>query len=225
MGEFVTFFGLAFSALLPLINPLGDALVFVELIGAAPSNVYRALAKRVAVSTTLFLLVIEVIGTAVLKFFGISLPVMQVSGGLVISAMGWNLLNQTDVDTANEIGKSATWDDAAFASLAGKVFYPLTFPITAGPGCIVVMVTLSAHASVKGIFSDIAAHLGIALAVVLLSVAVYVCYGYAPAVTARVPPQTANGIRRVIAFVLMCIGVQITWNGAQVLLKTLLTSR
>jgi len=59
-------------------------------------------------------------------------------------------------------------------------------------------------------------------AVLLLSVAVYVCYGNAPAVTARVRPQTAHGILRVIAFVLLCIGVQITWNGAQTLLKTVL---
>jgi multiple antibiotic resistance protein len=72
------------------------------------------------------------------------------------------------------------------------------------------------------VFSDVAAHSGIALAVALLSVAVYVCYAYAPAITARVRPQTVHGILRVIAFVLMCIGVQIAWNGAEVLLKSLL---
>jgi multiple antibiotic resistance protein len=63
---------------------------------------------------------------------------------------------------------------------------------------------------------------GIALAIVVLSVAVYFCYGFAPAITARVAPQTVQGILRVIAFVLMCIGVQITWNGASALLKTVL---
>ena len=216
MGDLSKFFGLAFSALLPLVNPLGGALVFLGLVGAAPPVVYRTLARKIAISTTLFLVAIELIGTAMLKFFGISLPVMQVSGGLVLAAMGWSLLNQEEPDTKDELPELA---DAALGSLEGKIFYPFTFPITAGPGCIVVRVTLSAHASVKGVLPDVAAHAGIVLAVVLLSIAVYFCYGYAPVITAHVSPQTAQGILRVIAFVLLCIGVQITWNGVEAMLK------
>jgi multiple antibiotic resistance protein len=68
------------------------------------------------------------------------------------------------------------------------------------------------------------AHVGVFLAVVALSLLVYLCYAYAPKITARVRPQTAHGILRVIAFVLLCIGVQITWNGVEALLKTVLKS-
>jgi multiple antibiotic resistance protein len=221
VSELVKFFGLSFSALLPLVNPVGDALVFLALVGTARPVVYRSLAKKIAISTTLFLVMIEVLGTAMLKFFGISLPVMQVSGGLALAAMGWRMLNQEQPDTKDERTEVR---DAGLGSLEGKIFYPFTFPITAGPGCIVVMVTLSAHASVKGLLPTMAAHAGIVLAVVLLSVAVYFCYGYAPAITARVSSQTAHGILRVIAFVLLCIGGQITWNGVEALLKTVLKS-
>lgn len=221
VSELVKFFGLSFSALLPLVNPVGDALVFLALVGTARPVVYRSLAKKIAISTTLFLVMIEVLGTAMLKFFGISLPVMQVSGGLALAAMGWRMLNQEQPDTKDERNEVR---DAGLGSLEGKIFYPFTFPITAGPGCIVVMVTLSAHASVKGLLPTMAAHAGIVLAVVLLSVAVYFCYGYAPAITARVSSQTAHGILRVIAFVLLCIGGQITWNGVEALLKTVLKS-
>ena len=219
VSDMAKFFGLSFSALLPLINPVGDALVFLGLVGNAPPVVYRSLAKRIAISTTVFLLMIELIGTALLKFFGISLPVMQVAGGFALAAMGWGMLNQQEPDTKDE---QTQVDGARLGSLEGKVLYPFTFPITAGPGCIVVMVTLSAHASVKGLLPSIAAHAGIVLAVVLLSVGVYFCYGYAPAITARVSSQTAHGILRVIAFVLLCIGAQITWNGVEALLKTVL---
>jgi len=219
VAELSKFFGLAFSALLPLVNPVGDALVFLGLVGAAPPAVYRTLARKVAISTTVFLLAIELIGTAMLKFFGISLPVMQVSGGLALAAMGWRLLSQDEPETKEaQTGVGGP----VLGSLERKIFYPFTFPITAGPGCIVVMVTLSAHASVKGALPDIAAHAGIALAVVLLSVAVYFCYGYAPTITAHVSAETARGILRVIAFVLLCIGVQITWNGVEAMLKTAL---
>ncbi len=210
------FFALSFSALLPLINPLGSALVFLGVVGTAPPEVYRNLAKKIAVSTTLFLITIELIGTALLKFFGISLPVMQVSGGLVLAAMGWSLLNQEEPTRKPE---QANVDRTLFGSLEEKIFYPFTFPLTAGPGSVVVMVTLSAHASMKGVLPDAATHAGIALAVMLLSLAVYLCYGYAPKITARISPQTAHGILRVIAFVLLCIGVQITWNGVEAMIK------
>lgn len=210
------FFALAFSALLPLINPLGSALVFLGVVGAAPSSTYKTLARKIAISTTIFLFAVELAGTALLKFFGISLPVMQVSGGLVIAAMGWNLLNQEEPHTKPE---QAEANRSPFGALEQKIFYPFTFPLTAGPGSIVVMVTLSAHASIPGVLPNAAAHAGIALAVVVLSVAIYLCYGYAPKITARISPQTAHGILRVIAFVLLCIGVQITWNGVEVMLK------
>ncbi|MGD0470200.1 MAG: MarC family protein [Terriglobales bacterium] len=216
VAELSKFFGLAFSALVPLVNPLGDALIFMGLVGAAPPAVYRTIALKIAIRTTLFLLTIELVGTAMLRFFGISPPVMQVSGGLVLAAMGWSLLSQNEPETKDAQAKV---DGAVLGSLERKIFYPFTFPITAGPGSIVVMVTLSAHASVKGTLPDIAAHAGIALAVVLLSVAVYFCYGYAPTITAHVSSETAHGILRVIAFVLLCIGVQITWNGTEAMLK------
>ena len=217
MGELSKFFGLAFSALLPLVNPLGTALVFLSLVGSAPQAVYRALARRIAISTTIFLISIEAGGTLLLKFFGISLPVVQVSGGLALAAMGWKLLNQ------EEPGQKATpADDLGLRSLEEKVFYPFTFPITAGPGCIVVMVTLSAHATGRGLLPSLTAHAGIVIAVVLLSVAVYFCYGHAPTLTARISPQSAHGLLRLVAFVLLCIGVQITLNGVETIVKTML---
>jgi multiple antibiotic resistance protein len=214
------YFGLAFSALLPVINPLGSALVLLGLVGDAPSSVFRHLARKIAVSTTIFLLIVELVGTALLAFFGISLPVVQVAGGLVLATMGWNLLNQQAAPPRAQ----AEITEAAYGDLEQKIFYPLTFPVTVGPGCIVVTLTMSAHASMGGFAGDITAHLGILLAIAALSLSVFLCYAYAPKITERISLQTAHGILRVIAFVLLCIGVQITWNGVEALLKTVLRS-
>jgi multiple antibiotic resistance protein len=211
------FFALAFSALLPLVNPLGSALVFLGFVGDAPPSVYRDLARKIAISTTLFMLVIELVGTGLLAFFGISLPVVQVAGGLVLASMGWTLLNQ------QETPGPAAVNDNTLGTLKQKVFYPLTFPVTVGPGSIVIMLTLSAHASAKpGALHDVMAHLGISLAMVALSLSVFLCYSYAPKIGSRISPQTSHGILRIIAFVLLCIGVQITWNGVETLLKAAL---
>jgi len=216
LKEFAKFFGLAFSALLPVVNPLGSALVFLGLVGEAPDSVYRDLARQVAIRTTLFFLAVELVGTALLTFFGISLPVVQVAGGLVLAAMGWGLLNQR---AARPNPNAPAVTEASYGSLQEKVFYPLTFPVTVDPGCIVVMLTLSAHASVKTLRDNVLSHSGILVAVIALSLIVCLSYAYAPKITQRISPQTAHGLLRIIAFVLLCIGVQISWNGIHSLIR------
>jgi multiple antibiotic resistance protein len=217
VGIVFKFFGLAFSALLPVINPLGSALVFLGLVGDAPAPVIRDLARKIAISTVLFLLVVELVGTAFLAFFGISLPVVQVAGGLVLAAMGWSLLNQQESGARHDQSEIAA---AHVGPLEQQIFYPFTFPVTAGPGTVVVMLTLSAHASAAALLPDALAHIGILIAIGILSLLVFFSYAYAPKITARMAPQTAHGILRIVAFVLLCIGVQITWNGVQAMLKT-----
>lgn len=221
------YFAFGFSALLPVVNPLGSALVFLGLVGVVPAEVYRSLARRIAINTVLFFAVIELIGSTILHFFGISLPIVQVAGGLVLSAMGWSLLNQKDADTTVQEANAEVQNSLQKRknTLEQGTFYPLTFPVTAGPGCIVVMLTLGAHASTKTITDTVLAHAGLLLAVIVLSASVYVCYAYAPQITRKISPSTAHGILRVVAFILLCIGVQIAWNGASALLTAILQHR
>jgi multiple antibiotic resistance protein len=213
-------FLIAFSVLLPLINPLGSALVFLGLAGDAPPNVYRSLARRIAINNVIFLAIIEVLGATILNFFGISLPIVQLSGGIVIAAMGWSVLNERDAraSSRNKREETETADETRLQDFEQKIFYPFTFPITSGPGTLVGLLTLTARISERTITGNILAHAGVFLSVVVLSVLVYFCYAYAPKITKAVPESTAHGILRVIAFILLCIGVQIAWNGLSQLL-------
>jgi len=215
---------IAFSVLFPLINPLGSALVFLGLVGEAPPRVYKSLARRIAINNIIFLAVIELLGAAILNFFGISLPIVQFSGGIVIAAMGWSVLNEGDAraDSKKKQEESEARDDSRARDLEEKAFYPFTFPITSGPGTLVGVLTLTAHISEKTISKNVLAHLGVFLAVVILSVLVYFCYAYSPKITKAIPPSTAHGILRVVAFILLCIGVQIAWNGLSQLLAAVL---
>jgi multiple antibiotic resistance protein len=221
-------FALGFSALLPLVNPLGTALVFLGLVGIQPAAVYKSLARQIAINMVVFFAVIELIGSYVLSFFGISLPIVQLAGGVVVAAIGWGVLNQPDADSANQaagaqIAASKVDPQGMWAS---KTFYPLMFPITAGPGCLVVMLTLSAH-TMEGttLTENVLARAGLFVAVILLGVLVYVCYAFAPQITTKISPSTTHGILRVIAFILLCIGVQIAWNGLEALITPLLRHR
>jgi len=217
-------FLIAFSVLLPLINPLGSALVFLGLVGDAPPKVLHSLARRIAINNIIFLGVFEVLGATILNFFGISLPIVQLSGGMVVAAMGWAVLNERSAgaDSRNkqeETGKSAEPDTS---HLEEGVFYPFTFPITSGPGTLVALLTVTAHISDKNLTHNILAHLGVFLAVVALSILCYFCYAYAHKITKVIPPSTAHGILRVVAFILLCIGIQIAWNGLSALLATII---
>lgn len=205
------FFALAYSALLPVINPLGSALLFLAVVGSVPPEQFRYLARRVPVSMVLFLLVFDGGGAALLNFFGILLPVVQFAGGFVLAAMGWRILDQKE--SANEQRPSP-------GTLDEKVFFPLTLPISAGPACIVVTPTLSAHASRKELVSSALAHLGMASAIVALGVTLWLCYAYAPRISQKMAPATVQGVLRVVAFVLLCIGVQIALNGLEAIVKT-----
>jgi len=214
----------AFSVLLPLINPLGSALVFLGLVGDAPPRVLRSLARRIAISNIIFLGVFEVTGAAILNFFGISLPIVQLSGGIVVAAMGWAVLNERSagVDTRNKEEETGKTTEPDTSHLDEGVFYPFTFPITSGPGTLVALLTITAHISTRSLSVDILAHLAVFLAIVVISVLCYFCYAYAPKITKIIPPSTAHGILRVIAFILLCIGIQIAWNGLSSLLAAII---
>jgi multiple antibiotic resistance protein len=141
--------------------------------------------------------------------------------------IGWSLLNEKDsapsqdkTDAAAAAVPAITRDE--IASLQEKAFYPFTFPITAGPGCIVIMLTLSVHATQPTVTETVLAHVGLFIAAIVLSGIIYFCYAYAPKVARAISPSTAHGILRVIAFILFSIGVQIAWNGLSGLLVPLL---
>lgn len=208
--------------LLPLINPLGSALVFLGLVGDAPPKVFHSLARRIAINNVIFLAIIEVLGAAILRFFGISLPIVQLSGGIVIAAMGWGVLNERNAGASSKNKEEETGghNETDTEHLKEKVFYPFTFPITSGPGTLVGLLTLTAHISNRNLTQNILGHVGVFLAVVVISVLCYFCYAYAPKITTAISPSTAHGVLRVIAFVLLCIGAQIAWNGLSALLAT-----
>ena len=130
MVSFLEIALLAFTTLFPVANPLGMAAVFLSLTRQYPLAAKKILARKIAVYSFALLAVSLLLGTRVLEFFGISLAVIQIAGGLVVAATGWTLLNRREDDQA-ETHVSGTLEDAL-----GHAFFPLTLPITVGPGCI-----------------------------------------------------------------------------------------
>lgn len=209
--NFIKVLLLAFTTLFPVVNPLGCAPIFLSLTQRYPESAQKILARKIATYSFALLAVSLLFGTAILGFFGISLPVIQVAGGLVLAVTGWTLLNQKEDDPD---GKEAppTLQDAL-----EHAFYPLTLPVTVGPGCISIAIILGAHLRNQegpGLFSGVPRHFIAALiGMFLLCVLVMVCYGSAAAMVGRLGKSGTSILMRLSSFILFAIGVQILWNG------------
>ena len=203
---------LVFAALFPIVNPLGGAPIFLAMTSAYAAPERALLAWRVAVNSFILLLASVATGTYVLEFFGLSAPVVQVGGGLVVTMMGWRLLQDPDA-----LDRPSPEKAPPGRSLA---FYPLTMPLTVGPGSISVAITIGANHphSVRSLLINGPA---IAIGVTLVAATVFVAYRYADRVSRLIGETRMNVLLRLTAFILLCIGVQIVWNGASNLLRTL----
>ena len=85
-----------------------------------------------------------VIGHYLLAIFGISLAIVRIAGGLLVAASGWRLLSNTQKDEVMTAVAKET-SDLPDAEIARRSFFPITFPLTTGPGTIATSIALGAH--------------------------------------------------------------------------------
>ena len=209
MDKFFDTILLVYAGLFPIVNPIGGAPVFLGLTACCTVAERNSLARRVAVNSVLLLAGSLFIGSHVLVFFGITLPVVRIAGGLVLIAFGWKLL-QTGADVETE--RSGNTDSP---SSTMDSFYPLTMPLTVGPGSMSVAIALGSQRPSDPLDPYHLALLASAAIVGIIAVAltVYVCYRYAEGVIARLGKSGTNVVVRLSAFILLCIGIQILWTG------------
>ena len=199
------------GALLPIVNPLGNAPFFLALTQGASDAERGVLARKVAVNCLALLLAALFFGDDVLAFFGVSVPVVQLAGGLVVAALGWRLLG-----AAADPPAPAPADAASEA----RAFYPLTLPLTVGPGSISVAITIGANfpSTIQPFLADAASAV---IGALVVCVATYACYRYAEAIARLLGSGGTAVVLRLSAFIMLCIGVQVMVNGGDALFRFL----
>ena len=203
---------LTIATLLPIVNPLAGAPIYLAMTTGLPDAERPRLAYSVALNCFVLLVASMLIGVYVLDFFGVSIPAVQVAGGVVVCSFSWSLLN------GNAIPKISGKHD--IETLEQRAFYPLTMPLTVGPGSISVAVTLGANLPdhLHPLLQTVIAHcIGVAITVGII----YLCYRYAQNVLDRLGAAGSNVVMRLSAFILLAIGTQIIWNGLRGLIETL----
>jgi multiple antibiotic resistance protein len=208
-GSFVHAFLFVALALFPIVNPLGMAPIFLSYTAGVDHATRARLARRVAYNSFMLATASLLIGSHVLKFFALSLPAVQIGGGLVVAATGWRLLNRGEEDA------KARAPAASAESVMAGAFYPLTMPLTVGPGSIAIMLTIGSSApnaltNSRELLLEAAGGL---MGVAAVTWSIYLSYRYADRVLARLGPSGINVLLRLSAFVLLCLGVQILLNG------------
>ncbi len=212
-------FLLAFTALFSIVNPLSGAFIFFGATQGLDSKVRKHLSRWVAIYAFCIVAASLYIGAYVLSFFGISIPVLRVAGGIIVSMSGWRMLTEPDVTEQRR--SEAPYPRSIDVPPSRLAFYPLTMPLTTGPGTISVAVSIGAgrpsglHAALLAFFVETLA------AVALIAALVYALYRHSSRIAELIGPTGTTIIVRLSAFLLFCIGIQVFWNGASQLLGTL----
>jgi multiple antibiotic resistance protein len=207
-------FLLIYAGLFPIVNPIGSAPIFLSLTRPWSTAERNTLALRVAINSFFLLLGSLFIGSHVLDFFGITLPVVRVAGGMVVTAFGWKLLQEGE---SSQILKKP--DASGTTKGPDTSFYPLTMPLTVGPGSIAVAITLGSQWPKTEHWADLGIIAGAAASGLLaMSLTVYVAYRFAGQVLRALGDSGTKAVMQLTAFILLCIGVEIVWSGVNALI-------
>ena len=210
MTTFLAQMSFTWLALFPILNPPAMAPVFLALTSAIPDRDRNRLSLRIGAYTALFLTVLLLVGGWILKILGISIPVVAIAGGILLFHSAWHMLNKDPRVSEEEQAEIRS-------SMENKAFFPLTMPVTAGPGSMAVTLSLVPRGSVLET-STLLAFLATACGIVLAGATVFVFYRFSGPVIRRMGETGAATISQISAFVLLAIAVQIVWGGVQELL-------
>jgi len=214
LSDLISAFVLVFAAMFPIVDPLGSAPIFLSLTADRTPEERTRLARDVAFNSFLMMLGSLLFGSEIIEFFGIKIPVVRVAGGLIIAWMGWELLNE-GIEPPE---RRALNKEERPARIEGS-FYPLTLPLTVGPGSIAVALTLGTQRPADNTLVH-TAMLALAATASLLAIAVivYLSYRFAAPIARFLGRAGLDVLVRLSAFILICIGFQIAWDGISSLL-------
>ena len=210
---------LTFGALFSIVNPLSGAFIFFGATRELSPQLRALLSRWVAIYAFCLITASLYVGAYVLEFFGISIPVLRVAGGIIIALSAWKMLNQPDTteQRRNETPEPKSIDVAP----SRLAFYPLTMPLTVGAGTISVAISLGTSRPSGLHAATLAFVIETLCAVAGVAILVYVMYRNSSRLASLLGATGTSIVMRLSAFLLFCIGIQIFWNGAKELLGTL----
>lgn len=212
VDQLILSFLTALAALFPVINPIGSGFIINGFLKDLNAAERKLAAKKIIINCLMISLGILAIGHFIILIFGLSIPIIQIAGGIVICKTAWDLLS--DSKSTDDSGESNKSVKVSIKNIEGKLFYPIAFPITVGAGTISVIFTLMATASVKeNVLLSVFNYAGICVAIFLLLAVLYVLVSQGDKLTKRLGFSGNMIINKLIAFITFCVGIQILVKG------------
>lgn len=192
-----------FATLLAIINPLEAIPVFLHLLQGKDQEVHRRVALKSCLYALLLMFFFLLFGTLLLRLFGVSLSMVRIVGGIILTRIGFQLFAPSP--TADMIPSGGD------AGGEGVAFIPLAMPIMFGPGGIATLIGMAAtmHLSVGGLETYVASFLAIlaTMAVTCLSLI------YAGKILTRIGPKGIDAATRITGFFVSAMGMALLFNG------------
>lgn len=220
--EFRTFIHLVFIgfvALFPVVNPIGSAFIVSPYFADVSRKDRIRSVKKITFYSFIICAVTVLLGHWILELFGLSIPVIQLAGGIMICKIGWEFLSSDDKNV-NEQKPADTVEKEPIPLVENKLFYPITFPITTGAGTIAVLFTLSAN----GANTDISVYLfnigALLVSIVGICILIFIFYLNTNRLISYIGLRNEQVINRFMAFLIFCVGLQIAAGGITNLVKS-----
>ncbi len=218
LSDLFHFSMLSFFALFPIINPIGNAFIINNFCNGITGKERKIIVTKIAIRSFFFGVIALLVGKFLLMLFGLSIPVIQITGGAIIFRTGWSFLSDDDEAEKNETNSAAQTQPTerfSFKYLLEHVFYPLTFPISIGAGASATIFALAADATVKShSWWEIGGYLSaIAISLAMISATIYIFYINTPTVERFLGKEGKTIINKVSAFFTAAVGLQIVLNG------------
>ncbi len=188
-----------FLALFPIVNPFGGVPIFYSLTTDFDKNERNHTALKTSVYVGLILVFFLFLGRFVLSFFGISLPVLQIAGGLIVGNTAWGMVTSSSRITPLETAEASTKEDISLT--------PMAMPLLSGPGSIGVVMGLAAHTD------SMMAYFGMVIGIAAVALSVYLFLRLGGPLVSRLGPGATGAINRIFGFLILAIAVQLVWDG------------
>jgi multiple antibiotic resistance protein len=207
-------FLLAFSALFSIVNPIGAALIFDQVTTDRSHAERMWLAGKIGAYSAVVMLGSLWAGAYVLGFFGVSLAALRIAGGLVVASWAWDLLAAPERTEERKQEQAAGEQDVAF--------FPLTMPFTTGPGTISVAIALGSNRPSDAWAEVVPFFVGMSAAALAVACVVWLAYRSADGLVSLLGRARVRVVTRLAAFLMLCVGTQITLSGITDVLRPLL---
>lgn len=212
---------LSYAALFPIVNPIGASIIFLALVKDSSRQEINALALKISLYVIVMLVIVLLVGAIILNIFGVTIPIVLISGGLLLAHVGWQMLTKPNDNFAEQHRGPDSKDkniDQIKKITDPRAFYPLTLPVTAGPTCIAITIAIGAHTGQADWETRLISTIGYTIGIILIGGTVYFCYRYSHYILDKLKDAGRNVVMCLAAFINICIGLQIIWRGLDMLI-------